>query len=188
MKFEIKTSWLLFFRFKFYLYNDEGDLVQEQLSIHDIQHFLLHSTLPKSRLTKNAPSTTTSPPTTTTNFESSTSQVCSAEMIFFSIFFPEISVLNAQGHFYMNNLNSNGLLNPIMWYYLIIETSFLECLDGTKAFSVKTDFVWPQTFWWCAELQILSIALLPGKHWIRNCEPRSLCWERVVDCPFGGAG
>ena len=107
---------------------------------------------------------------------------------FFFYLFPEISLLSAQGHFYMNNLNSNGLLNPIMWYYLIIETSFLECLDGTKAFSVKTDFVWPQTFWWCAELQILSIALLPGKHWIRNCEPRSLCWKRVVDCPFGGAG
>ena len=30
-------------KFKFYLYNEEGDLVQEELSIHDIQHFLLHS-------------------------------------------------------------------------------------------------------------------------------------------------
>ena len=30
-------------KFKFYLYNEEGDLVQEQLSIHDIQHFLLHT-------------------------------------------------------------------------------------------------------------------------------------------------
>ena len=28
-------------KFKFYLYNDEGELVQEQLSIHDIQHLLL---------------------------------------------------------------------------------------------------------------------------------------------------
>ena len=86
-KIEIKTCWLPFFRFKFYLYNDEGDLVQEQLSIHDIQHFLLHSTLPKSRLTKNAPSTITSPPTTTSKSLSSTSQVCSLR-IFFSLFFP----------------------------------------------------------------------------------------------------
>ena len=30
-------------KFKFYLYNEQGDLVQEQLSIHDIQHFLLHT-------------------------------------------------------------------------------------------------------------------------------------------------
>ena len=29
-------------KFKFYLYNEQGDLVQEELSIHDIQHFLLH--------------------------------------------------------------------------------------------------------------------------------------------------
>ena len=29
-------------KFKFYLYNEEGDLVQEELSIHDIQHFFLH--------------------------------------------------------------------------------------------------------------------------------------------------
>ena len=85
-KIEIKTSWLLFFRFKFYLYNDEGDLVQEQLSIHDIQHFLLHSTLPKSRLTKNAPSTISSTPTTTTKSLSSTSQVCSPGDDFLPLF------------------------------------------------------------------------------------------------------
>ena len=30
-------------KFKFYLYNEAGDLVQEELSIHDIQHFLLHT-------------------------------------------------------------------------------------------------------------------------------------------------
>ena len=30
-------------KFKFYLYNENGDLVQEELSIHDIQHFLLHT-------------------------------------------------------------------------------------------------------------------------------------------------
>ena len=30
-------------KFKFYLYNEEGDLVQEELSIHDIQHFFLHT-------------------------------------------------------------------------------------------------------------------------------------------------
>ena len=30
-------------KFKFYLYNEEGDLVQEELSIHDIQHFFLHA-------------------------------------------------------------------------------------------------------------------------------------------------
>ena len=31
-------------KFKFYLYNDKGELVQEQLSIHDIQHLLLQKT------------------------------------------------------------------------------------------------------------------------------------------------
>ena len=30
-------------KFKFYLYNEDGDLVQEELSIHDIQHFFLHT-------------------------------------------------------------------------------------------------------------------------------------------------
>ena len=44
-------------RFKFYMYNDEGNLVQENLSIHDIQHFLLHSTLRKRTTTTLAPPT-----------------------------------------------------------------------------------------------------------------------------------
>ena len=39
-------------KFKFYLYNDKGELVQEQLSIHDIQHLLLQKT--ESWLKKSA--------------------------------------------------------------------------------------------------------------------------------------
>ena len=31
-------------KFKLYLYNEQGELVQENLSIHDIQHLLLHQT------------------------------------------------------------------------------------------------------------------------------------------------
>ena len=34
-------------KFKLYLYNEQGELVQENLSIHDIQHLLLHQTKKK---------------------------------------------------------------------------------------------------------------------------------------------
>ena len=40
-------------KFKFYLYNEEGDLVQEELSIHDIQHFLLHTANSKNVQNQN---------------------------------------------------------------------------------------------------------------------------------------
>ena len=47
-------------KFKFYLYNDHGDLVQEHLSLHDIQHLLLRQTrqnLPSWRTKNVSPST-----------------------------------------------------------------------------------------------------------------------------------